>query len=104
MKTFSFLPIFIAAWNIPPGWIERKNEFMRRVNGQDPMGKKFLTTLDQFQLFQGWWMKPASYPLQEDKHAQLKQEAERKMDLYGAIDLIKETELIKVCCWIVRTG
>ena len=48
--------------------------------------------------FVGWWMKTASYPLQEDKHAQLKQEAERKMDLYGAIDVIKETELVKVCC------
>ena len=41
-------------------------------------------------------MKPASFPLQEDKHAQLKQDAERRIDLYGAIDVIKETELIKV--------
>jgi hypothetical protein len=41
-------------------------------------------------------MKPASFPLQEDKHAQLKQDAERRIDLYGAIDVIKETDLIKV--------
>jgi len=47
-------------------------------------------------------MKPASFPLQEDKHAQLNQEAERKIDLYGAIDAIKETELIKVSFWIAR--
>ena len=55
-----------------------------------------LNSNDLFLLFKGWWMKPASFPLQEDKHAQLKQDAERRIDLYGAIDVIKETELIKV--------
>ncbi|CAG5103548.1 Oidioi.mRNA.OKI2018_I69.chr1.g820.t1.cds [Oikopleura dioica] len=80
MKALTLFPIIISAWNLPPGWVERKNEFMRRVNGEDPMG---------------WWMKPASFPLQEDKHAELKQEAGKRLEIYDAIDFIKDTEIVK---------